>query len=432
MSAGICIMNRNAIAMAADSAVTIGDHIAIHNSANKLFSLSKVSPVGAIIYANSDFLGVPIEIIIKEYKKYIGTKSYSTLEEYFNVFISYLESNIHLYRLDLNEEIYVTNVFASLISILLANYTDLYNDKVKEKSESLSNKDKINIAIKALNATKQYIDSQKTNTDISFVEYIKQKYKPLFNQILKKEEKFNWLTDELVEDLSNYACNIFDKQYDRSAYVGLAIAGYGDNEIYPSLIHVHLYGYLNGKIRYSIIERISITEQSPSSVIPLAQVDVMQTFLFGINDHFLRYLANEIPSQIEDSVNKMNDSFFASGGKNSILEQMKSVTGNILQHMQTTAFKNYLSPILESVATLPIEELGLLAESLINITSIRRKVVFDRNIGTVGGPIDVSIVSKGDGFIWLKRKHYFDRKFNPQYFYSHYMPNNKGNGNDDE
>ena len=39
MSAGICVMNRNAIALAADSAVTVGDHIAIHNSANKLFSL---------------------------------------------------------------------------------------------------------------------------------------------------------------------------------------------------------------------------------------------------------------------------------------------------------------------------------------------------------------------------------------------------------
>ena len=31
MSAGICIMNKNAIALAADSAVTIGQHLAIHD-----------------------------------------------------------------------------------------------------------------------------------------------------------------------------------------------------------------------------------------------------------------------------------------------------------------------------------------------------------------------------------------------------------------
>ena len=65
MSAGICIMNRNAIAMAADSAVTVGDHAAIHNSANKLFSLSRVAPVGVIVYANAALMTVPIEIIVK-------------------------------------------------------------------------------------------------------------------------------------------------------------------------------------------------------------------------------------------------------------------------------------------------------------------------------------------------------------------------------
>ena len=64
---------------------------------------------------------------------------------------------------------------------------------------------------------------------------------------------------------------------------------------------------------------------------------------------------------------------------------------------------------------------ALLAESMINITSLRRKVAIDNNIGTVGGPIDVGMITKGDGFIWIKRKHYFDQSYNPQYFYSHYM-----------
>lgn len=79
-----------------------------------------------------------------------------------------------------------------------------------------------------------------------------------------------------------------------------------------------------------------------------------------------------------------------------------------------------MNPIINSVATLPIEELALLAESMINITSLRRKVALDGNIGTVGGPIDVAIITKGDGLIWMKRKHYFDLKYNPQYIYTHY------------
>ena len=35
---------------------------------------------------------------------------------------------------------------------------------------------------------------------------------------------------------------------------------------------------------------------------------------------------------------------------------------------------------------------------------------------TVGGPIDVAlIISKGDGLIWIKRKHYFSPELNPQF-----------------
>ena len=30
----------------------------------------------------------------------------------------------------------------------------------------------------------------------------------------------------------------------------------------------------------------------------------------------------------------------------------------------------------------------------------------------VGGPIDVAVISKGDGFVWIKRKHYFKAELN--------------------
>jgi hypothetical protein len=38
---------------------------------------------------------------------------------------------------------------------------------------------------------------------------------------------------------------------------------------------------------------------------------------------------------------------------------------------------------------------------------------------TVGGPIDVAVISKGDGFVWIKRKHYFERDLNPHFFRNH-------------
>ena len=97
--------------------------------------------------------------------------------------------------------------------------------------------------------------------------------------------------------------------------------------------------------------------------------------------------------------------FFAENKKQSVQQELSRITSNVINQIVQKAQQQYLFPITQSVATLPIEELALLAESMINITSLRRKVALDNNIGTVGGPIDVAIISKCDGFIWLKRKH---------------------------
>ena len=75
---------------------------------------------------------------------------------------------------------------------------------------------------------------------------------------------------------------------------------------------------------------------------------------------------------------------------------------------------NNLFPIYKSIGALPFDELSNLCESLIKVTSLKRKVQSD--LETVGGDVDVAIITKGDGFIWTKRKHYFDGDLNPQFF----------------
>ena len=67
---------------------------------------------------------------------------------------------------------------------------------------------------------------------------------------------------------------------------------------------------------------------------------------------------------------------------------------------------------------LPKGELAEMAESLVNLTSFKRRVTLD--VETVGGPIDVAVISKGDGFVWIKRKHYFDPEHNPHFFINYY------------
>jgi hypothetical protein len=75
---------------------------------------------------------------------------------------------------------------------------------------------------------------------------------------------------------------------------------------------------------------------------------------------------------------------------------------------------NHIMPLVDVIAVLPKEELAAMAESLVNLTCLKRKMSL--NAETVGGPIDVLVISKGEGLIWIKRKHYFKKELNPHYF----------------
>ena len=85
-----------------------------------------------------------------------------------------------------------------------------------------------------------------------------------------------------------------------------------------------------------------------------------------------------------------------------------------LKQFQEITIEKHISPVLNAVGSLSKEDLAELAESLINLTYLKRRISFQEEEESVGGPIDVAIITKGDGFIWVKRKHYFNLEKNIQ------------------
>ena len=73
--------------------------------------------------------------------------------------------------------------------------------------------------------------------------------------------------------------------------------------------------------------------------------------------------------------------------------------------------QEYISPIRDTLELLPVSELAAVAETLLNASQIHKRV--NPEMETVGVPVDVAVISKGDRFIWIKRKHYFDPHLNP-------------------
>lgn len=71
MTAEIALLNRKAVALAADSIVTLtGNSVyKTYDSAEKIFELSRNKPIGLMTYNNTEILNIPIEIMIREFRK---------------------------------------------------------------------------------------------------------------------------------------------------------------------------------------------------------------------------------------------------------------------------------------------------------------------------------------------------------------------------
>jgi hypothetical protein len=156
-----------------------------------------------------------------------------------------------------------------------------------------------------------------------------------------------------------------------------------------------------------------------AAVIPFAQGEMVSTFLRGIDPQLDRdrkvgteKLFRGIAQAIIEEVKKNNPPYGAnlegkvSPGIDDLLEKMEMEWNQLKQ-------LHFINPVITNVVALPKDELGAMAESLVNLTRFKRRVSTQEE--TVGGPIDVAVITKGDGFVWTKRKHYFAAELNPRY-----------------
>ena len=92
MTAEIALLNKTAVALAADSAVTLAESGKVYTG-NKLFALSRYQSVGVMIYNNAEFMDVPWETLIKMYRQSLGLDAKPTIYDYLENFLEYISDS---------------------------------------------------------------------------------------------------------------------------------------------------------------------------------------------------------------------------------------------------------------------------------------------------------------------------------------------------
>ena len=440
MTAEVAIMNKTAVALAADSAVSSETQggIKIYNTVNKLFALSKYHPVGIMVYGNYEFMGVPWETIIKLFRVELGRTKFDSLQEYGACFYKFIENNISLFPDSLQASFFAHSVFSLYRFIRDEIFTEI--ESYVDNHGPINDEDVV-ITI-AKNIISMHYQKWKNSNFLPHIPDI------LHREIIVKHKKELRKAKDLlfqklplspysIKQLYKIAGFIFVKEIFRKHSSGIVIAGFGVKDIFPS-VYAYLYeGVFLNIIKYKQNLSSSIDYDKSASIIPFAQREMVDAFMEGINpdykeeinSYFLEAFINRYPEMIkekfghlcEDSIDEVNKNLLEFGNK--LLNEYDA-------KMSEYRRDKYVDPIMYAVSILPKDELAAMAESLVNLTSFKRRMSTDAE--TVGGPIDVAVISKGDGFIWIKRKHYFKQELNPQFTANYYRDNSTQKGDDNE
>lgn len=414
------------MAIAADSAVTISgpNGTKILNSANKLFRLSKYHPVGLMLYNSASFMGTPWATILKMYRAQLEQESFDTLQEYCDNFIAYLRHQ----RFFTTPSISLDAVKEEMKNILGKLIPEKQQEEIFNPATTTARRLEI-LAKTQESIAKHIVELQAIPKAPDFVGWTRSEYDTEV-QIkaveVMQEVFFNnqfFLQLEFIEAIHElFHLHLSSTRVDNS-YTGLIFCGFGNLELYPSLIPINISFTIGTKIHYYVEEKKKgeITYTSLGVIQTFAQKDVMDTILTGIDPDlekmFLKNTFRFISKFNEEILKEIGDTDPDLRTRIENIDKRALVNSFIASNRQMKR-EFYINPLIGAIATLSKQDLAEMAESLIYLTYLKRRITFAEE--SVGGPVDVAIISKGDGFIWIKRKTYFEPKLNQHFFDNYY------------
>jgi hypothetical protein len=441
MTAEIAILNREGVALAADSASSFagggpGATYKIFPSANKIWQLSRRHPVGIMIYHSATLLEVPWETVIGMYREERGDTAFPTLREHALDFMAYLASLQHVFtpaQQDEFAQINLERLFTRLRDSIRTQVRTAWGDQAGTLRSEAVAAIASRVVAEQRQRWAQALPAESLPADLR--DAIRARYASLGERIRDRvfgtdaqpgtDGQMLPLEQAAREDLAALVADLYllySSDYTFNEASGVVIAGFGSRDVFPALEHFYVEGLVLDRVKYQVLESQQISYDARAGISPFAQAEMVTTFLQGVSpsyqqqvDAALLELVGALPDALPDDLPGVGD-----GLREALRARAADIAAKLvpaqLEKLRAHRRETYVDPALFVVSMLPRDELASLAESLVNLTSLRRRYSMDAE--TVGGPIDVAVISKADGFVWIKRKHYFQAALNPHAFRS--------------
>ena len=198
--------------------------------------------------------------------------------------------------------------------------------------------------------------------------------------------------------------------FDNSHKTYLVFAGYGETEPYPSICKCVVTGIKEGKIQYD--KGISIiSDNQESKIFAEGQPDIIEAITYGVQTKRIDDICNRLSKLIKELVKLQNQ---YQNTPNLHLDAIDD--GTIRQEVKEVIDNSkelHFKQLKDLVKGYNLQEMACLAENLIKATELHRKITFQQE--SVGGLIDLAVITREDGFQWLNRKSWYEPSKGGQY-----------------
>jgi len=412
MTSEVLILNKRAVVIGADSAVTTSggdDHPRYSKTANKIFEISRMGTVAAAIYGSASLDHVPWEIALKLFRKQLEANTFDRVQDYATALTLFLSANDVLFPAALREA-EIADQFNTALAEIMKHISKQAPAVTDVASILQDRKAAWDLQAKALEATldRRGITAPLTSPPLDAILANLQPWIDIAQQQVSADPKLE-AVDPIQLAVLGHKLRYMLPEMIFSSTSGIAVTGYGETQIFPAYCRYDVFGHIGHELFYKEVGAYEVTHVNHAMIQPMAQSSMIDMFTDGFGQSLEKIISEKSRDVIDDVFQKIEASGIAISSN---LKQSISAACHdafTIEWKKANWSENYV-PLVSVLQSLSVGEMAHLAESLLGLQSLKERVTSASE--TVGGPIDVAAISKDEGLVWIKRKHYFDTDLN--------------------
>ena len=411
MTSEIAVMNQRAVALAADSAVTLidGGTVVVRNDQRKLYNLLEGRPVGVMFFGVADIMGHPWDRLIEHYQKKVKPKEFAHLGGYAESFTSVLDNLNEFFPAERQKDDY-KRLLASVYRYIfhLAQYLRETGDAAVSDAAILEE------SIARIWHDYQFREDGGPRAELAcfpqgFGARVARDYADIIGELISYGFSPFALSKEAVQKLRDIGVFCVVKDLFLEDVTGLVFAGFGGEDRYPVVITCLVSAIVGGIVKRAQASVDVIDTETRSKIRMFADSEVTHAFIRGIDYSLERRVYGAMRAMLHSIVDQVVGAFpqTDAGQREDIRRRFQgelvpqyldAFRGMIGDYQQQA----YINPVLRVLEIAARNELAETAKELVSLNVFKKRIMAQKQ--TVGGAIDVAVISREAGFQWFTRQ----------------------------